>query len=90
LQQSRKEAPGNVNGQIAISSEFGDDDVTTTMPTGSTAVGGAPWIEMPDKRRDRAVSDPIRWLRGAVLRGAPSGFRTPDPLIKSQLLYQLS
>ena len=22
--------------------------------------------------------------------GAPSGFRTPDPLIKSQLLYQLS
>jgi hypothetical protein len=21
---------------------------------------------------------------------APSGFRTPDPLIKSQLLYQLS
>jgi hypothetical protein len=26
----------------------------------------------------------------AVLGGAPSGFRTPDPLIKSQLLYQLS
>ena len=26
----------------------------------------------------------------AVLCGAPSGFRTPDPLIKSQLLYQLS
>ena len=25
-----------------------------------------------------------------VLFGAPSGFRTPDPLIKSQLLYQLS
>ena len=24
------------------------------------------------------------------LGGAPSGFRTPDPLIKSQLLYQLS
>lgn len=24
------------------------------------------------------------------LVGAPSGFRTPDPLIKSQLLYQLS
>ena len=24
------------------------------------------------------------------LSGAPSGFRTPDPLIKSQLLYQLS
>jgi hypothetical protein len=24
------------------------------------------------------------------LIGAPSGFRTPDPLIKSQLLYQLS
>jgi hypothetical protein len=28
-------------------------------------------------------------LRGD-LAGAPSGFRTPDPLIKSQLLYQLS
>ena len=32
--------------------------------------------------------------RGKVLRccseSAPSGFRTPDPLIKSQLLYQLS
>jgi hypothetical protein len=30
---------------------------------------------------------------GAVekaLNCAPSGFRTPDPLIKSQLLYQLS
>lgn len=26
----------------------------------------------------------------AVFTGAPSGFRTPDPLIKSQLLYQLS
>ena len=26
----------------------------------------------------------------AGLGGAPSGFRTPDPLIKSQLLYQLS
>jgi hypothetical protein len=26
----------------------------------------------------------------AVMCGAPSGFRTPDPLIKSQLLYQLS
>jgi len=25
-----------------------------------------------------------------VIVGAPSGFRTPDPLIKSQLLYQLS
>jgi hypothetical protein len=25
-----------------------------------------------------------------ALYGAPSGFRTPDPLIKSQLLYQLS
>jgi hypothetical protein len=25
-----------------------------------------------------------------LFRGAPSGFRTPDPLIKSQLLYQLS
>jgi hypothetical protein len=24
------------------------------------------------------------------LTSAPSGFRTPDPLIKSQLLYQLS
>ncbi len=23
-------------------------------------------------------------------KSAPSGFRTPDPLIKSQLLYQLS
>ena len=27
---------------------------------------------------------------GPSPRGAPSGFRTPDPLIKSQLLYQLS
>ena len=26
----------------------------------------------------------------SLKRGAPSGFRTPDPLIKSQLLYQLS
>jgi hypothetical protein len=26
----------------------------------------------------------------AVFVSAPSGFRTPDPLIKSQLLYQLS
>ena len=26
----------------------------------------------------------------AEISGAPSGFRTPDPLIKSQLLYQLS
>jgi hypothetical protein len=25
-----------------------------------------------------------------ALSCAPSGFRTPDPLIKSQLLYQLS
>ena len=25
-----------------------------------------------------------------LFKGAPSGFRTPDPLIKSQLLYQLS
>ena len=37
-----------------------------------------------------------RWWMGRVNMSrckklsAPSGFRTPDPLIKSQLLYQLS
>ena len=29
-------------------------------------------------------------LRGALLLGAPAGTRIPDPLIKSQMLYQLS
>ena len=36
----------------------------------------------------------IQQKRGLQVRqfwgSAPSGFRTPDPLIKSQLLYQLS
>jgi hypothetical protein len=36
------------------------------------------------------MADPVEVTGSRVVRGAPSGFRTPDPLIKSQLLYQLS
>ncbi|AOZ43798.1 hypothetical protein BTB1458_2800 [Mycobacterium tuberculosis] len=38
-----------------------------------------------------AQRDSCGWcIRNNALTCAPSGFRTPDPLIKSQLLYQLS
>ena len=46
-----------------------------------------------DSRADRVVDvECIAECRASatMLGGAPSGFRTPDPLIKSQLLYQLS
>jgi hypothetical protein len=53
------------------------------------------WLQFQSRRRTRKA---ICWLfagRGEATEvklklSAPSGFRTPDPLIKSQLLYQLS
>ena len=48
----------------------------------------------PESFHNRAAADPIPLAKTPLqlrfLIGAPSGFRTPDPLIKSQLLYQLS
>ena len=43
---------------------------------------GAPHFEVPLNNRQA-------WTR-QLAAGAPSGIRTRDPLIKSQLLYQLS
>jgi hypothetical protein len=50
------------------------DNVVTLRPSGDN---GREW---------RSASMQVR----GIWYGAPSGFRTPDPLIKSQLLYQLS
>jgi hypothetical protein len=43
-----------------------------------------------DRRMIDVVSDVHSSMVENALTCAPSGFRTPDPLIKSQLLYQLS
>ena len=58
-------------------------------------VSGASGRRSGNTKSDRRLASSIRsgdktsrMRRG--LGGAPSGFRTPDPLIKSQLLYQLS
>ena len=42
------------------------------------------------KPADRKSAGASGVLEAPVLIGGPSGTRTPDPLIKSQLLYQLS
>ena len=47
---------------------------------------GAPILNIPGNGNKKT---PRNFLRG-VCFGAPSGTRTQDPLIKSQLLYQLS
>ena len=38
----------------------------------------------------RGSFDSVNEQKTALFSGAPQGTRTPDPLIKSQLLYQLS
>ena len=38
----------------------------------------------------KPITEPILGFVMSFLFGAPSGIRTRDPLIKSQLLYQLS
>ena len=66
------------------------------MQSGQPAAGPRrheiPWCVMgcqsgciPGKVRPMCPIEPLK-----ALNCAPSGFRTPDPLIKSQLLYQLS
>ena len=44
--------------------------------------------------RELQIIDPCTYVQGVlwygVNLGGPPGARTPDPLIKSQLLYQLS
>ena len=51
-----------------------------------------PADETAGRKSGRFRPDPSRKNTADQQRccGAPSGFRTPDPLIKSQLLYQLS
>ena len=46
--------------------------------------GSSPFLKIPIKK-----TNPITFGFD-LISGAPSGTRTPDPLIKSQLLYQLS
>ena len=46
---------------------------------------------MPGQAMPTNTKDQAKTMPGLQFwNGAPSGFRTPDPLIKSQLLYQLS
>ena len=75
------------------------DNVTPTRRLPMAVQSTAPWrisrrTFRPGNDEDWAVSGPTRPTKTPLeLRlwcGAPSGFRTPDPLIKSQLLYQLS
>ena len=58
-------------------------------------VDPATTAQSPSARRSgRRISQndesPLPKEGAFALESAPSGFRTPDPLIKSQLLYQLS
>ena len=43
-----------------------------------------------NQRKKKTAQAAIKGLPKRFLAGAPSGTRTQDPLIKSQLLYQLS
>jgi hypothetical protein len=55
-------------------------------------VDAARWVAVADSGQVAPMCAPMCTVRAwkTLLHCAPSGFRTPDPLIKSQLLYQLS
>jgi integrase len=57
-------------------------------PRATTATPDAPTLRPPTLENDEAALS--RREKPQVNRGAPSGTRTPNPLIKSQLLCQLS
>jgi integrase len=57
-------------------------------PRGTTTAPDAPTLRPQGSENDAAA--PSRRTKPLVNRGAPSGTRTPNPLIKSQLLCQLS
>ena len=67
--------PPTRHRRFALDSDHNCKAVVTTCVTTSTST---------------ATTGIAKYLIKMLFRGAPSGFRTPDPLIKSQLLYQLS
>jgi integrase len=60
----------------------------TTEAPATTGTPDAPTLRPRSPENDEAT--PSRRTKPLVVRGAPSGTRTPNPLIKSQLLCQLS
>jgi hypothetical protein len=62
---------------ITVDGAFVDDTPKRKGSRGRVPLTGHDW------RRAKSLAERVSF-------GAPSGFRTPDPLIKSQLLYQLS
>ena len=64
------------------------DKVAGSSPKGSRK--GAMVIGVLHRGEIQEKEEHHRCCDGVLLFGAPSGIRTRDPLIKSQLLYQLS